>query len=239
MIEAARGRHGGVEGLSFEITDAAILPFDDARFDACRVDRVLQHVADPVPVVGEMFRVLRPGGVLVAYDNDWETLTVDATDRGLTRAVLNAWCDRFPSGWIGRRLVPLLLQAGLRDVVAFPKTLVLRDLTVADRLYCLFTTVGRLAKSGVVSQEDAARWAEELCAADARADSSARTPAFWCAALGLETSARRLDHLRSDLPAWLVTLGSHRVAWRGVLRVKLQRRVAGTSDPSGAWTYQG
>ena len=85
MIEAARARHDGVEGLSFEIVDAAILPFEDARFDACRVDRVLQHVAEPVPVVGEMFRVLRPGGVLVAYDNDWETLTVDATDRGLTR----------------------------------------------------------------------------------------------------------------------------------------------------------
>src|SRR3954462_5483516 len=27
MIEAARGRHGGVEGLSFEVADAAALPF--------------------------------------------------------------------------------------------------------------------------------------------------------------------------------------------------------------------
>jgi hypothetical protein len=64
-----------------------------------------------------MVRVIRRGGVLVAYDNDWETLTVDGVDRALTRIVLNAWCDRFPSGWIGRRLVPLFLQAGLRDVV--------------------------------------------------------------------------------------------------------------------------
>ena len=82
MIEAARGRHGGVEGLSFEVADAADLPFDDASFDACRIDRVLQHIADPAPVVREMARVLRPGGVLVAYDNDWETLTVAPVDRG-------------------------------------------------------------------------------------------------------------------------------------------------------------
>ena len=31
-----------------------------ASFDACRVDRVLQHVANPTAVVREMVRVLRP-----------------------------------------------------------------------------------------------------------------------------------------------------------------------------------
>ncbi len=143
------------------------MPFDDESFDACRVDRVLQHIADPAPVIREMARVLRPGGVLVAYDNDWETLTVDSPDRVMTRTVLNAWCDRFPSGWIGRRLVPLFLQAGLRDVVAYPKTLVLRELDVADRLYCFFATVGRLAESGIVGREGARRWTDGLRAADA------------------------------------------------------------------------
>ena len=44
-------RHGGVEGLVFEIADAVDLPFDDASFDACRVDRVLRHIADPAPAV--------------------------------------------------------------------------------------------------------------------------------------------------------------------------------------------
>ena len=145
MIEEARRRHGEVEGLSFDVADGAHLPFDDASFDACRIDRVLQHVADPVPVVREMVRVLRPEGVLVAFDNDWETLTVDSADRALTRTVLNDWCDRFPSGWIGRRLVALFLDAGLDDVVASPKTLVLRELDVADRIYCFIATVGRLA----------------------------------------------------------------------------------------------
>jgi ubiquinone/menaquinone biosynthesis C-methylase UbiE len=167
MVEAARRRHGGVEGLSFEVADAADLPFDDASFDGCRIDRVLQHIADPAPVVREMVRVLRPGGVLVAFDNDWETLTVDSADRALTRAVMNAFCDRFPSGWIGRQLVPLFLDAGLRDVVASPKTLVLRELDVADRIYSFFATVGRLADAGVIGRDDAARWSDGLRAAAA------------------------------------------------------------------------
>ena len=167
MITAARERHGDVAGLSFDVADAAQLPFDDASFDACRVDRVLQHIADPAPAVREMVRVIRPGGVLVAYDNDWETLTVDCLDRELTRTVLNAWCDRFPSGWIGRRLVPLFLQAGLRDVVTYPKTLVLRELGVADRIFSLFSTAERLAEARLISRSDADRWSDALRTADA------------------------------------------------------------------------
>src|SRR3954467_9904799 len=122
----------------------------------------MPYIADPAPVVREMACVLRPRGVLGAYDNDWETLMVDSADRVLTRTVLNAWCDRFPSGWIGRQLVPLLLQTGLCDVVAFPTTQVLRGLEVADRLYCFFATVGRLAEAGVVGREDAGRWSDAL-----------------------------------------------------------------------------
>jgi len=167
MIEAARERHGDIAGLSFDVTDAAHLPFDDASFDACRVDRVLQHIADPAPAILEMVRVLRPGGGLVAYDNDWETLTVDSTDHSVTRTILNAWCDRFPSGWIGRRMVPLFVQAGLDDVVAHPRTLVLRELAVADRIYSFFATARRLAEERVISRADADRWSDELRAADA------------------------------------------------------------------------
>lgn len=167
MIDAAKGRHGGIQELSFQFADAAHLPFDDASFDACRIDRVLQHIAEPAAVIREMTRVLRPEGVLVAFDNDWETLTVDATDRRLTRAVVNAFCDRFPSGWIGRQLFAHFLDAGLRDVVASPKTLVLRELDVADRIYSFIATAEQLADAGVVSRDDAARWANGLRAADA------------------------------------------------------------------------
>ncbi len=167
MIEAARGRHGDVAGLSFDVADAAHLPFDDASFDACRIDRVLQHVADPASAILEMVRVIRPGGVLVAFDNDWETLTVDSTDRVITRSVVNAFCDRFPSGWIGRRLLPLFLRAGLGDIVIYPKTLVLRELDVADRIYSFLSTADQLAETGVISRNDADRWSDELRTADA------------------------------------------------------------------------
>jgi SAM-dependent methyltransferase len=42
------------------------LPFEDGEFDVILSDYVFEHVADPLPVVMELGRVLRPGGWLLA-----------------------------------------------------------------------------------------------------------------------------------------------------------------------------
>jgi ubiquinone/menaquinone biosynthesis C-methylase UbiE len=202
MVDAARERHGDLAGLSFDVADAARLPCSDPSFDACRIDRVLQHIDDPPRAIAEMVRVLRPGGVLVAFDNDWETLTVDSADRALTRAILNAWCDRFPSGWIGRRLVPLFLQAGLAGVVTYPKTLILRELDVADRVFGFSSTANGLVATGTIRRDDADRWLEELrTATTPRGDSLLRTPGFWCTGLAPMSLAWRRDSSASPSEA--------------------------------------
>ena len=167
MVDAARRRHGDVAGLAFEVADATELPYQNASFDGCRIDRVLQHIADPAAAIGEMTRVLRPGGVLVAFDSDWETLTVDSPDRPLTRAILNAWCDRFPAGWIGRRMRAMFLDAGLADVETHPKTLVCTDLGIADRVFSFFATADGLVNAGTVSGDDVDRWRRALRDSDA------------------------------------------------------------------------
>lgn len=46
------------------------LPFDDASFDAVIAKDLLEHVADPVAVVTEIHRVLRPGGLVFASSPD-------------------------------------------------------------------------------------------------------------------------------------------------------------------------
>jgi SAM-dependent methyltransferase len=75
MVDESRRRgHGAlVRG------DGATLPFADGAFDACRIERVLMHVDDPAEVLAEIYRVLRPGGFLAAFEPDWTTLTVATT----------------------------------------------------------------------------------------------------------------------------------------------------------------
>jgi SAM-dependent methyltransferase len=58
-------------GRNVQLADAdEPLPFDDGRFDGVVMKDLLEHVADPVAVVLEARRVLRPGGVLFASSPD-------------------------------------------------------------------------------------------------------------------------------------------------------------------------
>jgi SAM-dependent methyltransferase len=51
--------------------DATRLPFADATFDRIVTSEVLEHIQDDVAAIGELTRVLRPGGVLAATVPSW------------------------------------------------------------------------------------------------------------------------------------------------------------------------
>ncbi len=57
--------------LEFVVGDAYALPFDDDTFDFAHAHQTLQHVADPVAVLRELRRVVKPGGLVAARDVDY------------------------------------------------------------------------------------------------------------------------------------------------------------------------
>jgi SAM-dependent methyltransferase len=57
-------RNGGYGEINY-VSDATALPVATASFDAVLCTEVLEHVPDPVAVVQELARVLRPGGKLL------------------------------------------------------------------------------------------------------------------------------------------------------------------------------
>ncbi len=48
--------------------DATMLPFEDGTFDAAISFHSLHHINDPVAALREMFRVCRPGGMVLISD---------------------------------------------------------------------------------------------------------------------------------------------------------------------------
>jgi len=69
---------GGLPGEFHEI-DGNRLPFPDNYFDIACSMGVLHHVTNPQPMVDEMFRVLKPGGRLIAmlyYRYSWKNLVL-------------------------------------------------------------------------------------------------------------------------------------------------------------------
>lgn len=148
--------------LEFVSADAQSLPFADNTFDRVRVDRTLQHIADPQKAIDEIARVLRPGGYLVAMEPDWETFIVESANNLLTRKLLNFWCDSFPTLWIGRRLLKYFRRAGLINMQIRPETLIVNELKLADQIFDLVQTAHGAVAAGIVSPSSAQDWLQEL-----------------------------------------------------------------------------
>lgn len=114
LIDEARARHEG-SGCEFRVAEGDALPFDDATFDAVRIDRALQHIADPGAVVREMARVAKPGGVVLAVEPDWGTFLLGGPYSPLLARLERDWVGSFRNPRIGRELSALLADAGVVD----------------------------------------------------------------------------------------------------------------------------
>jgi len=161
MIATARQRAEGC-GLpvEFHTGDIHQLAFADNRFDASRADRIFMHLDSPAQALREMMRVTRPGGRVLVYEVDFETLTVDMPDRMRARKIVNVWCDGFRNGWLGRHIPALFHEAGLQEVRITPATLWLRY-PVAMQMVGP-GTVERACAAGVLSQAEGEAWLREL-----------------------------------------------------------------------------
>lgn len=68
QIWAAAAHQGATDGMHFLIADAFDLPFTNASFDLVVCNDLLHHLEPLMPVLDEVFRVLRPGGLFVAFE---------------------------------------------------------------------------------------------------------------------------------------------------------------------------
>ena len=68
MLAVARERIGSLPNVELVEGNAMDLPFDDGLFDAAVVGFGLRNTPDYAQVVGEMARVVRPGGLVACLD---------------------------------------------------------------------------------------------------------------------------------------------------------------------------
>jgi SAM-dependent methyltransferase len=168
MIDEARQRNAGCElALRFERGDAAQLRWHADYFDACRADRVFQHLPDPQRALNEMLRVLKPGGRVLIVDRDWGMVAVQASDVETTRVVLNRACAGIRNGWMGRGLGGLFKKAGVIDAEVQAKSISINRFAVADTLLDLRVVLEHAIAEALVSQDVAAKWLNDLLDRDA------------------------------------------------------------------------
>jgi ubiquinone/menaquinone biosynthesis C-methylase UbiE len=166
MVREAQKRAVGC-GLpvTFQTGDAESLDFPNNSFDATRADRVFMHLAKPQQVLREMTRVTRPGGRVLVYEVDFETMLIDVSDRVLGRKIFNTWCDGFRNGWLGRHVPALFHEEKLRDVQVIPATI--RNRFPIAWQFAGPRTVERAQAAGTITAAEGEAWLKELQALEA------------------------------------------------------------------------
>jgi ubiquinone/menaquinone biosynthesis C-methylase UbiE len=78
----------GVESrTTFQVGDVHAMDFPDARFDAVVAHTVISHVLDPLAMLKDAARVIRPGGAIAIFDGDYASWTFASPDHALAKAM--------------------------------------------------------------------------------------------------------------------------------------------------------
>jgi ubiquinone/menaquinone biosynthesis C-methylase UbiE len=164
------------------------LRFPDGAFDRVRVDQVFQSLPAPALVLAELWRVLRPGGLLVVVEIDWGGVIVfpaspnggddDRTWRAVLPRLLRAW----PHPLIGRQLYGLFQQHHWEHLAAQAGALVWTSWQTADSLLHLSAAALALAQEEPTRQAEVDAWLNALRAAAQHQEFLVNVPLFFACA---------------------------------------------------------
>lgn len=130
----ARARVAGIgaTNVEFLLADAFHLPFREARFDHVFVCFLLEHLRDPGGALRELRRVLRPAGSITVIEGDhgsWYCHPQTPEASRTVRCLIDIQARMGGDSLIGRRLYPLLVDAGFRLAAVQPRMVYVDDST--------------------------------------------------------------------------------------------------------------
>ena len=135
--------------------DAIELPFESDYFDACRSERLFEHLPDPAKALSEMVRVTKPGGWIVVLDSDWGTFSIDASDIETERRLVRFFSEHsLNNGYSGRQLYRLFKQQRLVDISTQICGVILTDYPFTRQLVLMDKSEGEALTQGVIAAQE-------------------------------------------------------------------------------------
>jgi arsenite methyltransferase len=122
MVTLARTRLADFKQAECIEGQATELVFPDSTFNAAVSTQVYEYVADMPRALGELHRVLKPGGRVLILDTDWRSIVWHSSDNARMDRVLAVWDDHLANPHLPATLGPLMTRAGfaIRRVEIMP-----------------------------------------------------------------------------------------------------------------------
>jgi ubiquinone/menaquinone biosynthesis C-methylase UbiE len=128
MAQQLTATEGVGHNVTYRIGDAHHSEYEDGHFDIVTLHTLISHVDDPLQVLREAHRVVRPGGTIAVFDGDYASLTFGYPHHALAKT-------------IEEKLIQLIVANPrvMRDV---PRLLKEADLHLIEADGSLYTNIG-------------------------------------------------------------------------------------------------
>ena len=143
--------------------DAQRLDLPGDSFDSCMIIQVLEYAKDPVGMLHEARRVLKPDGKIFVADTDWDTIVWNSSQKEKTRQIVQLWSDHDADGWQGRKIPEYLKRAGFQNVKG--RVFSIYEDVFDESHYSYIVTeliASYLIQSGKMAEQEVREWIEDL-----------------------------------------------------------------------------
>jgi ubiquinone/menaquinone biosynthesis C-methylase UbiE len=144
----------GISNVRFDVGSVYELPLPDASVDVVFAHAVFEHLREPLAALGEIRRVLVPGGLLALRSPDWGGFLLAPESEQLTAAITYYQNLQIRSGGdvhVGRKFPALLRKAGFNAL----------EFSAAYECYASLEFIGEYLAERIERSSDTAASASE------------------------------------------------------------------------------
>ncbi|MBO67887.1 MAG: hypothetical protein CL398_06205 [Acidiferrobacteraceae bacterium] len=156
-----------IELVNGSATDLSI---GSGSFDSVASIQVLDYVPDVDTAIGEMRRVLRPGGKVALISVLWDHWRFHGADPILNERIFEVWRDHCKHQMLPLEMPMKLSKVGFQGIVQKPIGFINSHMHSNAFAYFASKLVAAFAVSKGIAQEDALLWLRQLADADKSGD---------------------------------------------------------------------